>query len=163
MNGVFRSVPRKTQKRRFFYSAVSSAVGVKVRPASDSSVGQWTDENDGTVNIFNSINEVSADDNDYIKSELDPVASVYRLKLGTAVDPGVHTNHMVRYRYKKSSSNGTMNLVVRLKNGVTTIATWTHNDIGSAWLTTTQTLTEVQAGNITNYADLYIEFEATKV
>lgn len=135
----------------------------KLRPATDDSIGQWTDENNGTTNIYNSINETFADDNDYIKSDSNPSSSVYRLKIGDGTDPIVHTNHKVRYRYKKNSASGTMNLVVRLVCGVTTIATWTHNDIDTTWVTAEQALTEVQAENITDYTTLYLEFEATKV
>jgi len=152
------------------FSGILTSVGefisnlfARIHPSSDESIGSWTDENELTVDIFNSINESVADDNDYIQSEDNPVSSVYRLKLESAIDPGVNTDHRIRYRYKKDSSSGNVDMVVRLKCGLTIIASWTHNNVSTSWVTSTQLLSDAEADSITDYGDLYLEFQADEV
>ena len=50
-------------------------------------------------------------------------------------------------------------LIVRLKQDSTTIATWTHNSIGTSYVDAVQTLTAPQLAAITNFANLFIEFD----
>ena len=68
----------------------------------------------------------------------------------------------MRYRYIKEGTN-TINLVVYLVQGTTTIASWTHNDIAATYTDAEQTLTSGEADSITNYSDLRVRFEATQV
>jgi hypothetical protein len=53
-----------------------------------------------------------------------------------------------------------LNLRVRLLQGATEIAAWTHNDISSSFVTETQPLSSGQFSSITNFNDLYLEFTA---
>lgn len=128
-------------------------------PSADSSLGGWTDENGGTTNIYTHINEVSANDANYVHSSGSPSSDIYKFKVDNLSDPECEGGHIISYRYFKEET-GTVNLTVRLMQGVSTIATWTHNDIGTV-TQADQELTAEQANSITDYTNLYIELEAT--
>lgn len=132
-------------------------------PVSDSSLGDWTDEGDGTTNIYTSIDEADPSDADYVQSGEAPSTDIYKVGLATGTDPATGDNHFVDYRYKKDTASGTINLEVRLVEGTTTRATWNHNDIGLSWVQVRQALSTAQANAITNYNNLFLEFEATQV
>jgi hypothetical protein len=127
-----------------------------VRPISDITVGGWT-----TAPLWSKIDEVSADDTDFITSTGSAVADVSEVLIGSLSDPASSTGHKVRYRYQKDTGVGTVNLTVRLMQGTTEIASWTHTNIANGWTTVEQTLTSGQADSITNYADLRLRFEST--
>jgi len=133
-----------------------------IRPNADVSLGNWTDELDGTTNIYLSIDETSANDADYVKSGETPSADKYRFHLSDPTDPVCSGGHSITYRYKKESAGNTMSLVVRLIENVTTIATWTETDISDTLTTTTRFLTPTEADAITDYSDLRVELEATQ-
>jgi len=128
-----------------------------MRPNADNVDGTWTNESNSNVNLFASIDEITASDSDFIKSKLDPVADVVKLKLDTPIS----TNPPVTifYRYWKTGA-GAMNLVVRLKQGNTTIASNTHNGISKDHTDGSFSLSTPEFNNITNFSDLYIEFQA---
>ena len=134
-------------------------------PVSDTSVGAWTTNSGGTTNLYATVDEVApADDADYIQSELTPSASVVSIRLGTFSEPAVMTGHKLDYRYDKTPSDGAqINLVVRVKQSTTTIASQTHTNISNGFVDGTLTLSEVEAGNITYPASLDVEFEAIQV
>lgn len=145
-------------------SAVSIASGVAeiivlqyLRPDADLATGNWTNEI-GTTVLYSSIDDAIANDNDYIKSGDNPTADVARIRLanpGTAPSSPVR----VRYRYDKDGE-GSVDLTVRLLQGVAVVAAWTHTDINPGFTTTTQTLTAPQVAAITDYTDLRVEFQA---
>lgn len=135
-----------------------------IRPSTDNLLGNWTDEGDGTTNIYLSIDEVTISDADYIQSGSNPSTDIYRTKLQSASDPLTSGGHFVNYRYRKNPDVGTINLIVRLKEGTTTVrASWTHNNITNTWVTASQELSTAEADSITDYTNLYLEFEATAV
>lgn len=131
-------------------------------PDADSSVGNWADEGGATSNLFQSIDETTASDTDWVESESNPSSSQYEVGLPNITDPNSSTGHVVRYRYRKDFDSSTINLVVRLKQGTTTIASSTHNGITTTVTAGSFTLTGGEADNITNYNDLRIQFEATQ-
>lgn len=59
---------------------------VYARPASDISAGSWTNEVGGTTNLYASIDEVVANDTDYIQSAVVPSNDTVELALST-LDP----------------------------------------------------------------------------
>jgi len=134
-----------------------------LRPDADDSISDWTDQTGSTTTIFNSIDEVSASDADYIRSPTPPNASVARFRLSdptagkTLVDPV-----KVRYRFKKTSSDD-QQLIVSLKQGTTLIASWTHTGGGltETFQTAEQTLSSGELASITDFNNLYIEFQAS--
>jgi len=63
------------------------------------------------------------------------------------------------YIRSPTRSAASADLVVRLKQGATTIATWTHNAIGTSYVDAVQTLTAPQLAAITDFNNLLIELD----
>jgi len=93
-------------------------------PNADTSLGGWTNEVGGTTGIYQSIDEVTFNDLDYIQSP--PSASV--------------------------------SLAVRLFDGATEIVEWTHTPT-EFFVTAEQVLTAPQVAAISNFANLFVEFD----
>jgi hypothetical protein len=131
--------------------------------ADDNNAGAWTTEGGGSANLYQSIDEASASDADYVQSPVAPAAAIFRARLSDIEDPQSSTGHVVRYRYAKDAAGGaTINLTVRLKEGAATRATWTHNDISETFTAAAQALSGAEADSITDYTNLFLEFEATQ-
>ena len=109
-----------------FKEAAGAAVAY-LRPDGDTATDGWTDASAGTSNIFQSVDEASVGDADYVQSP--------------------------------SITSGTSDLTVRLCEGITTIATWTHSNIGTSFTTAIQTLTTPQFAAITDFSNLFVEFD----
>ena len=141
------------------------------RPSTDTTREAWTDQAAGTTNIFQSIDEVVADDADYIQSALAPTTDAYVTKLTSVEDPQVSTGHIVRYRYQKDAAGGAqIDLVVQLRQDYvsevaqgTLIASATHTNIPTGWTAGTFTLSGAEADAITNYANLFVRMTANQV
>lgn len=131
------------------------------RPSSDVSDGSWTDQAGGT-DLRAAIDETFPDEADYIRSSTSPPsADICEIALSSVTDPAASVDHIVRYRYAKSQSGGAqINLTVRLFDGGTQIAAWTHTDIDENWTEAAQVLSAGEANSIGNYADLRLKFEA---
>lgn len=142
------------------------------RPISDASIGAWTDEAAGTINIYTGIDEVSAEDTEYITSEANPSSSPYVCGLTTSLeDPVSSSGHVMRWRRQKSASGGAdINLTVQLRQGYvsegtpgTQITSQSDAAIPATWTDTSYTLSGAEADSITNYTDLFIRIVATQV
>ena len=142
------------------------------RPSADTNnPGGFVDEGSASTNLFQSIDEVTASDTDFIQSPTAPSNDVYVTKLSTLEDPQTGTGHTVRYRYEKNTSGGAqIDLTVQLRSGYvseatpgTLIASWTHTNIGTPWTTQTQNLSTTEADNISAYNDLYLRFDVNQV
>lgn len=121
------------------------------RPTSDVSAGTWTASTGS--DLFAMLDETSANDSDYITTTS---ASTCEVALGSLSDPAVSTGHIVRYRISGDAGG----IIVRLREGGTTIANWTHNPAPASLTTYEQTLSGAEADSITNYAALKLQFEA---
>jgi len=121
------------------------------RPISDVSAGGWTASTGS--DLFAMLDETSANDSDYITST---TASTCEVALGSLSDPALSTGHIVRYRISATGGG----IIVRLRQGTTTIATWTHDPAPASLTTYSQTLSSGEADSITDYANLRYQFEA---
>ena len=143
----------------FVFLAISVlSVGEQfARPDSDNSVGLWT-----ITPLFSKINEVTANDANLIKSSGSPVADIYSARLSDVTDPAVSTGHIIRVRYSRNDTGAvsTVDLTFRLKQGTTLIREDVFIAISDAWTTTVSTLTAAQADSITDYSNLFFEFQA---
>jgi hypothetical protein len=147
--------------------AITVSQNVQIlRPDGDDVVGNWTTQADSSINLYQSIDEVTPNDTDYIQSEFSPDASAVKLSLSNQTG-GANPSapHILRYRYYKIPSAATqqIDLTVRLLEGLTEIASWSHSDIGTTVIQVEQTLTSPQVGAISNYSDLHLEFEGDAV
>lgn len=152
--------------QRIVPARVAVAVGQVARPAADVSDGAWTDQAGGT-DLRAAIDEATPDDADWITSPLSPVSpAATSIRVQPLVDPSSNTGVTVRYRYGKSAATGdAIDLTVRLFDGATEIANWTHTDIPYGHTTASQTLTTNQAAAITHkgWTDgLILVFETVK-
>jgi hypothetical protein len=136
------------------------------RPDNDDSIGSWTDDAGGTTNIFQAIDEVSPNDTDYVRSENDPVSSIYITGISSVTDPMSSANHIVRYRYQKGESGGgapgVIDVIIELREATTVIASQTHNGITTTVTAGTFTLTGGEADSITDYTNLNIRLTSDK-
>lgn len=132
--------------------------GYYLRPDTDSSDGGWLNQVGSSADLFSSVDEIAqANDADYIVSSTNPVADIIRMGLSDPAVPLGNSTVKVRYRYK---GTGAVGLTVRLMQGVSTIATWTHSDVSSGFVTAEQILTAPELASISDFTDLFIEFQA---
>lgn len=127
-------------------------------PISDITVGNWT-----TDPLYEKIDESTADDSDFIVSPDYPKGEECEVKLGPVTDPGVHTNHTVYVRTRNTSTTEPLGLRVGLYQASTLIATRDYNSLPTGFATQSFTLTESEAGTITDYSDLRLRFNARTV
>lgn len=123
------------------------------RPSSDISTGSWL-PSVAAQTLASMIDEPTADSTDFIYTGS---ASACEVKLNPVTDPNTSTNQVVRYQAWSTEGNS---LVVRLKQGATTIATWTHTPLPTTPTIFAQPLTGAQCDAITDYTDLRFTFTA---
>ena len=157
-------------KRQLFISfaefEVPSVGIVFARPDSDVSKGNWDDKDFGNDNnlLFDELDEVTRDDTDLVNSDDlqdDDQTEVFEVALSDVSDPNSSSDHKVKYVYRKDVTGGnTIDFTAKLLQNSTEIGSWTHSDIGDAFVQANQTLTAIQADSITDYNDLRLEFTA---
>jgi hypothetical protein len=116
-------------------------------PASDITTGTWAPSTGAT--LFGVLDETTADSADYIFTTAN--SDYAEVKLNSATDPLVSTGHILNYWIEPGSGS----ITVALKQGATTIASWTHTLTGSVQ-NISQTLTGTQADSITDYTDIRV-------
>lgn len=122
-------------------------------PSADSAAGSWLPS--AGVDLYACVDEVSASDTDYIYTG---AATTCGLTLQSLTDPVSSTGHIVHYRCLVLIGT----ITVRLKQGSTTIATWSHTVADASTMTTfNQTLSSGEANSITDYTSLKLEFETS--
>jgi hypothetical protein len=130
-------------------------------PVADEIAGSWTDQDGDTTGLYDAIDELIPSDVDYIRSTtLEPAQTdVIEFALTDVAEPLTDSGHVVSYRF--AAEEMTMSLTVRLKQGNTIIASWVHSNIAPGdFVSADQSLTDEQAGAITDYTDLRLRFEA---
>lgn len=125
-------------------------------PYIDSEIIRWVDQNRNIIDIY----EALLDENDDTYIEGPANSSVYKTKLDSMSIPDDLYSVQVVYNYSIGSIPGNANLKVRLLEGSTTIVEYTHISIPSTWTSARPILTYEQASSITNWGNLYLEFEA---
>jgi hypothetical protein len=133
------------------------------RPSEDISVGNWTNQANAATNLWQSIDEIVADEADFVQASL-TANSDYEFRLSTQQAGLIRRGHILRYRGRKNQAAGnTRGVIVELRQGATVIASNTHADLTVVWLDGVIVLTPEQAAQITNYADLRVRLRATGV
>jgi len=140
--------------------ATAGSGGLVAIPIADIGRGAWTSSSGG--GIFEAVNETSFDDSDSVFSSTNPVNDVFVVLLQEVTDPSVDFGHVLKYRFRKTGA-GRADIIVKLKQADTVIATFSHSDINGAYTLAEQRLADAQAASITNYADLRVEITATKL
>src|SRR5215203_5121797 len=130
--------------------SLGPGTGQTAVPISDITDGSWLNELGNNTNLYASLDESAASDTDYIISSSLASGSSDTCEVGLTVigDPVSSADHVVSYRYR-AQGTGAMNLTVRLMEGATIIASWTHTSVSTTYATATQTLSGAEADAIT--------------
>ncbi len=128
------------------------------RPASDISVGLWTDEgssfNDG--NLYTSIREVTQDgDTSYVNST-NTVGDTFEVKLETITDPEVGTGHIAHVYAKATGGASPEKIDIWLVEGTTIIEQIASNWAPGRGSYADLNFTLILADDIADYTDLRI-------
>jgi len=128
------------------------------RPSSDITTTNWT-RSSGTNAYYTYVDEVIADDNDYLQTTVTNAG--LEVKLSAVTDPQSSSNHFVRVRTWSVGSGPGEARTILLLQGATTIATVaTGNPSRTVGSQVDYTLTAAQADSITDYSDLRIRVTA---
>jgi hypothetical protein len=133
-----------------------------LRVDADDSISDWLTHTGSNTNLYAVLDETTFDDADYIQSPAPPNTSVARFSLSNpTAGHSLSSPVIVRYRFKKMDTSD-QKLTVVLKEGATPIATWTHTGGGltTSFQTASQTLSGGEVASISDFDDLYIEFQA---
>ncbi len=125
------------------------------RPVSTLVAGLW-DPVGGPSTLWECLDEVSADDGDYIEA-LNGENTTCELGLSTVTDPVSNTGHTIRFRMQSAGSGQKERCEVELYDGASLIATTGIQIDRAGWQDKTYTLTSIEADNIGNYADLRLK------
>jgi hypothetical protein len=131
------------------------------RPLSDVQIGSWSFSSG--LELSSCIDEETANDFDYAFYQGTATLSYCEVLLSSVTDPSLSTGHHVWYRCNRQPTNRTITCVVRLMQGATQIASWTHTNGPDTTTTFDQTLSESQADSITDYSDLRLRFDITAI
>lgn len=118
----------------------------------------WFGEDARTTTLYNSVNDAidntsSAGDSTYVEEVLGLSGA---LQLGiVAVDPGVDTGISFKYRARKTIA-GSANLTWTLKQGITTIESWTDTINNTSFDPYTHAFSAINIVNITDWTNLSI-------
>jgi hypothetical protein len=134
-----------------------------LRPGADDTDGTWTNQAASATDLYATIDESSPNDSDYIQSASSPTNDLTKIRLS---DPtvGVDTSLPIKVRYRvwANTADEEIDLVINLVEGSTVRATWTET-LTTTPTTTERTLTGGEAASITDWTNLYLEFDASVV
>jgi len=129
--------------------------------ADQANPGSWDDQDAGTTDLYQVVDESLVDDTDYVRSPADPAAAAIELALTNITDPLSSSHHRVEYRYSKDAAAGrTIQLTVELRQGAVVKASTVLAGIAETWVTGSFDLTATEADSITDYSDLRLRFTA---
>ena len=138
-----------------------------LRPDGDILNQEWVNQAGSSNFMYLSVDEASADDADYALSPsklAGYVSTSLRFQISNPTAGKTLAGPIkVRYRIKKTDV-GVKSLVVTLKQGTTQIAQWSHfGDLTTSFQTIVQTLTAPQVAAITDFDNLFIQFDDLEV
>jgi hypothetical protein len=137
------------------------------RPDADTTISNFTDSGGGTTNIFQSIDESSPNDSDFIRSPTSPSTEFYVCRLSDVTDPVSSSGHVMRMRTScDQDAQETLDFVQQLRQGYTNegspgtlIASQSRTGVSSTtWTTSTRNLSGAEADAITDYTALFFRF-----
>lgn len=141
------------------------------RPVSDVTIGSWTDQGDGIVNLYQAIDEIVSEDFNFVRSEqllgvIGTIGTPLIVTLTDLADPGVDVGLSLLIRAGKDFVVGqVMDLIVELRQdylheidqGIL-IATLEIFDLSSTPTDFTLNLSEAEAALISDFGALVLRF-----
>lgn len=121
--------------------------------------GIWRDETGGTSNIYQSIDEASPSDSDYICNVDQAIGSYYEMSLSNPVGTPGDGDVVVFFRGRDSTGLGHAQATIELRQGATVIASM-QQVLSSMPVTYYFALTPAEKASITNWNDLRIRIIA---
>jgi hypothetical protein len=173
-NGVNRIIPSgplpPTHAGTLSVGAIVGGDTETVRPDSDVTDGAFTKSTGGNTDMYQMIDEVTADDSDYITTA-DGVDTTCEFGLGNPTNtPAAGDGVVVRYRYAFADTGGSSSIItlsVALYEGATQRAgtLYLTGFAPSSFLFTDGyfTLTDAEIGSITDWTNLRIRFGVNNV
>lgn len=133
------------------------------RPDSDVSDGSFLNASGNNTNLYQSIDESSASDSDYvISTDSGYSADNMTVGLSNVTDPENAANHVVRYRAKGDAGMGmggsVPSLTVALLEGTTQRASSTNGSVATSFTDYNFSLSTSEANAISDYTDLRLKF-----
>ena len=131
------------------------------RPDSDVSDGSFLNASGNNTNLYQSIDESSASDSDYvISTDSSYAADNMTVGLSNVTDPENAANHVVRYRATGSGGMGgsVPSLTVALLEGSTQRASSTNSSVATSFTDYNFSLSTSEANAISDYTDLRLKF-----
>jgi hypothetical protein len=133
------------------------------RPSADISRGSWTTQSGGTANLFATLDEEVADDNDYVMSAIN-ANSTYETRLSSVAPAIIPRAHLIALRGRKDQAAGnTKGVTVDLVQGTTVIGTLEFPDLPFAIQQQNVSIPKSMASQITDYADLRVRLTSTGI
>ena len=134
-------------------SSVAAVALQYARPASDIAAGGWLPSTG--ANLYAMLDEVAADDADYVYSPANPTTEQFEVKLSLVTDPLSSANHMITVRLQ--AINQDTNFDLNLVQNTTVLDSWTESVTAAAGVVErSRTLSGAVADSITDYADLRV-------
>ncbi|MCC7229247.1 MAG: hypothetical protein IT203_02570 [Fimbriimonadaceae bacterium] len=130
------------------------------RPDADIQVGGWSSTG---ANLFSVLDESSANDADYISQAGTSPSPDGVVTLSNVTDPVSSSGHKIWARCKGSTAAGTVTVILYQGNPTgagSPIATLTTATLSTSFADYSYTLSAGEANAISNYNDLYLEFES---
>ncbi|MCZ6583260.1 MAG: hypothetical protein O6761_08870 [Thaumarchaeota archaeon] len=151
----------------FTYNSTASFQGIAqfVRPDGEL-VQDWDQETNcpAEPSHYLCINEVTRDDTDYVTSKKvkdDQTREVEFSLSDPNPTPGVGSKIIVSYTFREEDQGDDPDLVITLRQGTTSIATWTEtNQLPLTFALASRLLSAAQVSSISDYDDLRLEFVA---
>jgi hypothetical protein len=136
-----------------------------LRPDSDVNIGSWTgDPTNSAGNRYQNIDEVTASDTDFVRSENNPSTSNVTFGLSAGSIPGSGTRTL-RIRWRMNQSGGgapsSIGLVTEILQGSTVIQTEESETSGNN-VTSWKDKVVIITNSITDYSDIRVRLEVTK-
>lgn len=130
------------------------------RPDADTTAGVWV-PSVGT-DLFAMVDEASHDDSDYISAGGAPTNQVVKLSLSDVSAAALTSGHVVNWRYRLANlgASDAWEIICRIVEGTTTLATQTVSGTGNT-AGVLQTQLAPATVTVTDYTNLFLEFEAT--
>lgn len=131
-------------------------------PDADNANANWTDQAGGTTNIYTRVDEVTADDSDYIKTST--TGASCRLRLSDfSTTPATGDTVTIRFRARLAAAVLGSSVSVSLRNGAgsSTYATKASGSLSSTWTDFSYTLTDAEFATVTLWTDTAFTVIAT--
>jgi hypothetical protein len=124
------------------------------RPEADTNISNWKDDASGTTDIYQAIDDVTADELAWIRGPVSG-SNNYRCRLSDVITPDTGTR-TIRLRLRVQSGSNNIDVTLYSDDGSTSVQSWTAQSVSSTSFSNMD-LTVTNA--ISDYTDLHLEVD----